>query len=179
MDYETLEAPAGTHENMGGTTSRAYIGALADFLSIKTPVPAAGLDTLVEITTDHTFIATKCFKKMYCTQNKGEVNVESAGEIDGRSFKAKVKLFYPGNKAQAAGFAKQAKNDSFIILVEHPDSADNGYSQVGTEMFPAKFTGKWGSATNESGVRGWEFEFECPTPAHYIYTGAVTLTPAP
>ena len=179
MDYENLGAPDGTGNNMGGTTQRCYFSELAGFLSIKTPIASpVNIEDLVDIVTAHTFNSGGCFKKAY-TQNKGKLDLKSVGELDGKSFKQEFEFFYPGNLSEAHAFAAQAKNDNFIFLIEKPDSANAGYLQVGTEMFPAKVSPEFTTATNESGVQGYTFKVEAVTDKQYIYKAAVTVVPAP
>lgn len=179
MNYADIAPPDGEQDNMGGTTQRLYFASLSTFLSIKKPVVSpATLAERVTIATAHTFKSTHCFKQGYCTMDKGQFELEPVGDIDGRSFKGKFKFFVPGNDASLHGFADRAKNDSFIFLIEKPDSETKGYIQVGTEMFPAKLTGKFNTATNSSGAQGYEFEVEYYTNKCYIYTGTVSLTPA-
>lgn len=179
VDYANLAGPNGQEDNMGGLTQRAFFAPIGSFLSIKVPTgsPTAPED-LVEITTAHTFTTGNCFLKAYCTADKGKLDVKPQGETDGKSFAQEGEIFLPGSKAEAHGFAAQAKNDNFIILLEEPDSADNGYLQVGTEMFPAKIEPEFTTGTNSSGVRGHIFKFKAMTNRQYIYKAAVTLTPA-
>lgn len=180
MNYADLTGPTGQADNMGGTTQLAYYAPIEDFLSIKTVTasPTTPAD-LVTISTAHTFKTGKCFKKLYCTLNKGSVEAKGQGEVDGRSFKQTGKIFLPGTEAAAHGFAAMVKNDNMLFLFEMPDSSSKGYIQVGTEMFPAKVNPNFTTATNESGVRGYEFEIETVSPRTYVYTAAVSTTPAP
>lgn len=179
MDYVSLLGPDGQSDNMGGLTQRLYFARVQDFLSIKVPVaPFTTPDDLVTISTAHTFNTGKCFKKLYCTMDKGKLDAKGQGEIDGKSFKLEGEIFYPGSLADAHGFASQVKNDNFILLVEQPDSADNGHIQVGTEMFPAKISPEFTTATNSSGVKGYTFKFEAMSPRVYVYSGTIALTPA-
>lgn len=182
MNYADLTGPTGQADNMGGTTQLAYYAPIEDFLSIKKIAASPSTPAqLVEISAAHTFKTGKCFKKLYCTMNRGSVESKSQGDIDGKSFKQTGKLFLPGSISAAHGFAAMVKNDNMMILVEMPDSSTNGYLQVGTEMFPAKVSPNFTTATNEGGVRGYEFEFEAVTDRNYIYPAAlaITLTPAP
>ncbi len=180
MDYDDLAGPSGQTDNMGGLTQLAYFAPITTFLSVKKPTasPTTPAD-LVTIATAHTFNSTYCFNKAYCTMNKGDFNAEPQGETDGKSFKQKFKIFLPGSLPAAHGFAAMAKNDNFLFLLEMPDSSTGGYLQVGTEMFPCKISPKFTSATNEGGVRGYEFEGETVSPRNYIYTSTISLTPAP
>lgn len=178
MNYTSLTGPSGQDDNMGGLTQRAYFARISDFLVIATPDLNTTLADTVTINDDHTFNATKCFKKIYCTMDKGKVDLKGQGDNDGKSFKQEGEIFYPGSLAEAHGFAAQAKNDNFVFLMEHPDSAENGFLQIGTEMFPAKINPEFTTATNSGGVKGYTFKIEAMTPRQYVYVGAVTLTPA-
>lgn len=179
QSYAVLGGPTGGTDNMGGTTSRCYHAPLSSFSSLKTPTATpANLADLVKITATHTFNTGGCFLKAYCTQDKGKFDAKSQGETDGHSFKQEFEFFYPGNEAEAHGFAAQVKNDRMIFLVELPDSADGGYIQVGTEMFPATVAPEFTSATNASGVRGHVFKVSAMTARTYIYSGTVSTTPA-
>lgn len=179
INYASLAGPSGAADNMGGTTSRCYFAGINDFLSIKTPTASPStLADLVSISTAHTFKTGKCFKLGYCTQDKGKFDAKTQGEADGRSFKQEFEFFLPGSAVEAHGFAAQAKNDNFIFLVEMPDSADSGYIQVGTEMFPATVAPEFTSATNASGVRGHVFKVSAMSNRTFIYDSTITLTPA-
>lgn len=179
MNYQNLLGPDGSEDNMGGTTQRAFLASINDFLSIKTPVsnPTTFAEK-VEIDGAHTFKTGKCFKKVYCTMDKGKLDLKSQGENDGKSFKVEGEIFYPGSKSEAHGFAAQVKNDNMMLLIEHPDSATNGHLQVGTEMFPAKINPEFTTGTNSSGVKGYLFKYEAMSTAMYIYKNTITLTPA-
>ncbi len=180
MDYVNLNGPDGQSDNMGGLTQRLYFARVQDFASIKTPVaPFTTPDDLVTISTAHTFNTGKCFKRLYCTMDKGKLDAKTQGETDGKSFKLEGEIFYPGSLADAHGFASLIKNDNLIIIAEHPDSTDNGNLQVGTEQFPAKIDPEFTTGTNASGVKGYTFKFYSMSPRVYVYTGAITLTPAP
>lgn len=179
MDYQDLIAPAGTADNMGGTTQRVYFAPLSTFLSIKKPTASPStLADLVDITTAHTFNTGGCFLKAYCTADKGKVDVKPQGERDGKSFMQEAEFFYPGNESQAHAMAAQFKNDKFIFLFEKPDSATKGYLQVGTEMFPAEISPEFTTGTNASGVQGYIFKVSAMTDKQYIYKSTISLTPA-
>lgn len=180
INYDNLNGPDGSRDNMGGTTQRAYFAAVNKFNVIQKPVSnPTTLAATVEIVTAHTFKTGGCFKKIYITQNKGKLDTKSVGELDGKSFKQEFELFYPGSESEAHGFAAQAKNDNFIFLVEKEDSDVNGFLQVGTEMFPAKISPDFTTATNESGVQGYMFKVEALATKQLVYKATVSLTPAP
>lgn len=180
MDYENLAAPDGTRDNMGGTTQRVFFGPLSTFLVIQTPIAVpVNPEDEVDIVTAHTFKPTFCFLKAYTTMNKGKLDTKSQGELDGKSFKQEFEFFYPGSLSEAHAFAAQAKNDNFIFLIEKPDSAVNGYLQVGTEMFPAKVSPDFTTGTNESGVQGYTFKVEAVSNKQFVYKSTINLVPAP
>ena len=178
--YTDFAGPVGQFENMGGTTQRVFYASIGDFLAIQKPVsnPATFAEKSA-ISTAHTFKTGKCFKKIYCTMNKGKVDAKGQGETDGKSLKQEAEIFYPGSSAELHGFMGAVKNDSFVFLFETPDTDDTGeYLQVGTEQFPAKFTGEYTTATNSEGVRGYNCKIESMTRIQYVYSAAVTVVPA-
>lgn len=176
MDYADLLGPDGTEDNMGGTTQLMHYAPVRDFLSIK--VPSASPSTLedkVVISVTHTFNVGKCFKKLYVTLDSGSADSELQGERDGKSFKTKAKVFYPGTKAEVMGFVAQAKNDRFIVLINMPDGK---VRQIGSEAFHAEIMPKFSTGTNSGGRRGYEFEIESMAPCEYLYEGTINTTPA-
>ena len=177
MNYEDLTGPSGQADNTGGLTQRLWYAPIADFLSIKKPTasPTTAAD-LVTIATAHTFKTGKCFNVMYITQDKGKYDADAQGDTDGKSFKQKVSSFYPGNEASAHGIAAMVKNDQFIVIVENPDGTMN---QIGTELMPSNCTPKYIGGSNAQGTRGYEFEWMANTTRNWVYTAAVSVTPAP
>lgn len=178
--YTDFTGPVGQFENMGGTTQRVFFASIAEFLAIQKPVSnPTTFEAKAKIATAHTFQTGKCFHKAYTTMDKGKLELKSQGETDGKSFKQEFEFFYPGSSAALHGFLGSAKNDSFIFLLEMPDTdITSEYLQVGTEQFPAKLTGEFTSATNSSGVRGYMVKVEAMTRIQYVYAAAVSLTPA-
>lgn len=167
--------PDGQADNMGGLTQRIWYARKADFLAIQTPTPSTTFASVAEITTAHTFKTGKCFKVMYCTQDKGKLKADVQGDMDGHSFKQEVEGFYPGNSADFHGFASKGKNDQWIVLAENPDGSIN---QIGTEMFPAQLIPSYDSASNASGTKGYNVKWASMGPTNLIYNAAVTVTPA-
>lgn len=179
INYAILAGPEGGADNMGGLTSRAFLASIKDFLVIQKPISnPTTFSHLVDISTAHTFNVGKCFKKIYCTMDKGKFDAKTQGDTDGKSFKLEGEIFYPGSESEAHGFAAQSKNDNFIVLEEMPDSEDSGYIQIGTEQFPCKISPEFTVGTNASGTRGYIFKFEAMARRVYIYKGAISLTPA-
>lgn len=176
MDYIDFTGPDGQSDNMGGTTQRLWYARKADFLVIQEPSASLTLADIVTISTAHTFKPGKCFKEMYSTRDKGEVMGEPQGDTDGKSLKIAAKSFLPGSEPSHHGFAKLAKNDQFIVIEE---MADGQLMQIGTKRFPATCTAKFNSGKNSSGVKGYDFDWETNETSMLVYTGAVTVVPAP
>lgn len=176
VNYVDLGEPDGQENNMGGTQQVIYYAPIRDFLSIKTVAAAPTTpEEAVDITTTHTFKTGFCFKKLYCTLDKGTVEIEPQGERDGRSFKVKSKIFYPGAKSDAMGLAALIKNDKLIVVVPLTDGKN---IQIGSEALQAEMVPKFTAATNGSGLRGWEFDIESMAPVPYVYKGTISLVPA-
>jgi hypothetical protein len=173
VDYADFPGPQGGADNMGGTKQFFYYAPIDYFDTIEKPDPN---DTSLEgksiIPVSHTFQAGKGFHKMYCTIDKGNIEASQQGETDGHSYKQMAKYFYPGSDAAVHGLASRAKNDRFITLHEMPDGK---VMQIGSEDFFAKISGKFGTGTNSSGIRGYEFEVASMAPDNYIYEGDITL----
>lgn len=180
IPYSSFNGPNGQQDNMGGTTQRIYFAPISDFATIQKPIPnPTTFAEKSEIPAAHSFTTGKCFRKIYCTMDKGKFDAKPQGETDGKSFKVEGEFFYPGSELEAHGLASAIKNDNLIMLVEMPDSDVNGYVQIGSEMFQAKISPEFTSATNSSGVRGYTFKYEYMTSTVYVYTAAIPLTPAP
>lgn len=174
-----MEGPGDQTDNMGGTTQRFYWAYKSEFLSLKEPVPGSTPESLVEITTAHTFKTGGFFREVYCTMDKGTGGNKTQGDTDGVSFKQEYEFVYPGSESAAHGFAATIKNGRLIILVEMPDSATGGYLQLGNAMFQAKIKPEFTVATGSSGLRGHTFKIECMASAQAIYKSTISRTPAP
>lgn len=180
LTLASLAGPNGTEDNIGGTKKKFYYAPVSQFTTITEPASFASATTYSLLSTNasvHVFSTGFCFLYIYITEDSGNVKYEAQGEVDGYSMKPVFTMFYPGSKADAAGFARYCKNDNFICIVPH---ADGTLHQIGTADFPATIKPKYDSGTNSSGRRGFEFEVSaavCSGPI--IYTAAIPLTPAP
>ncbi|MCA8830173.1 hypothetical protein [Hymenobacter pini] len=110
----------------------------------------------------------------YCTLEKSGATSETQGEMDGMSFKNALKLFHPGNTAEADGFARFAKNGSFYILYADLDGAT---FMLGHPGYPAKMVaapGTTGEKTADAKGRTYTFQsvWSGPTPR---FTGKVMV----
>jgi len=110
----------------------------------------------------------------YCTLEKSGGTSESQGEMDGMSFKNGLKLFHPGNKAEADGFARYAKNGSFYILYA---DLDGETFLLGHPGYPAKMIsapGTTGEKTADAKGRTFSFQSVWSGPAPR-FTGKVMV----
>jgi hypothetical protein len=177
MNYTDILGPDGETVNMGGLTQRFFFARVSDFLALQEPIsnPATPGD-LVSIATTHTFKTGKCFNVGYCTMDKGKFDSEVQGDLDGHSVKQTAEVFVPGSHKDLHGFAAKSMNDRFIGILEMPDGTN---LQMGNKMFYMTIKGKFTTSTNSAGVRGYTFTFESMGPKNLVYSGAVSLTPAP
>ena len=162
-------------DNQGGLTQKVYF-APVDYFNViqKFDVNPAVPGALV-ITTTHTFKAGKGFHTMYTSMDAAKLLMESTGERDGRGYNIKVQdVFHPGLKEEASAFARQCKNDQFIVLVESPNGE---MLQIGTENLYAEIFAKFDSGTLSSGRNGYTFEIASFANGMIYYKGGVTLFP--
>jgi hypothetical protein len=154
-------------DNMGGIRTTAYY------------IPASQVTTepsLVnsELDGDYTLEAGKYFLSFYTTAEVGDVVDEGQGETDGRSFKHKGKLFFPGTKEAALDFCRAANNTGFIfIFVESTGQR----RVVGSKAFPAKLSIGTTTGAKTADRKGISIEVESYgySPAPY-FKGIIALS---
>ena len=162
-------------DNPGGTQTIAFYAPLSAFAAGGIPkVPANPTDfaTSITIPTEFVFNSQEGFRKIYLTEDTGMVEDEGVGEKDGKSWRNKFKLFHPGSKAAALGFARWINNTGCIFLVKE---ADGQVRIVGSEQFPAKVDANTITTTETTdGRKGMTMEVSAAsiTPAP-IYTGNI------
>lgn len=173
--YANIVRPTADKDNMGGLVANGAYAAIGDFLVIQKEMVATTIADIGVIEDDHTFKTGKCFKKCYCTEDKGKGTDKVQGERDGRSYKSQYEIFVPGADVGTFGFTNQSKNDQFIFMAIMPDGVQR---QIGTEDFPAEIVGEFETGTNASGIRGVKFMIEAMSPRLYTYTGVISYTAA-
>jgi hypothetical protein len=181
VDFEDIEGTAG-QDNSSGIQQNIY---LIDFRDVekhpkfpKIDTSAGTKQTLAELVTVPDDILLKFGRKAFrlqCTLEKGAGTSDSQGEIDGMSFKNGLKLLIPGNKANADGFARYAKNGSFYLLYFELDGSPR---LLGNPGYPAKMMSAPGSTGEKtSDLKGRTFTFQSvwsgPAP---IFEGAVMVS---
>lgn len=174
LDYPDLVGPDGTEVNMGGTSQTCYFARVDEINTYS--APAASPANQYVMTTAFAMKTGKKFHKGYITQDTGELEFGDNGEIDGKSYKAIFKFFYPGFGDDALQLANDIKNDKLIFIIELPDGK---MIQLGSARFFCSVKGNFKTTTTSGRGRGFEFEVQCFVPYIYRYAAAVPLTAAP
>lgn len=134
----------------------------------------ATISTIGQIATPHVFATTKCMKKFYATENKGEHKTEIVGDPDSQGAKDTGTLMVPGSRADLNGMSRLLNCSVGLLFTQE---ADGTIRQHGSEAFPCHFKMVYGSGNNE-GYRGYTLTWVCYGPAP-IYTPGLNFTPAP
>lgn len=179
MDFVNIDKNLTLSNNMGGITQIVYYGFHKDVETWPTK-PDAPL-TVEEngvLTGD---IAMKTGTKMfslYITDDTGEFNIESVGEVDGKSFVEHLSFFHPGLQSKILGFINAAKNDNLFFVVT---DAEGQQYLMGDELRPAVYQGSpdgAGTGKETAARKGVSCEFTYKTNSAYIYIGSVPLVEA-
>lgn len=180
MDFQDIQKNLINGENMGGIAQTVYFGLHADVETFPTkPTSAvAQLEDLGELTGDIVMKPGKRMFSMYITDDTGELQMETVGEKDGKSFVMHLRLFHPGLLQKILGFRNATKNENMVFIV--PDN--NGqYFLMGDATRPATLESDGdgaGTGKETSARRGVGMEFTYKTSNILAYTGAIPLTPA-
>jgi hypothetical protein len=164
--------------NQGGTKLLLHYANVDDFASIKKPAPGATGAAKSAITEAHTFKSTKAWKSIQIVKNSGGLTYGEGGENSGTKVAALV-FRVPSNNVNARILFNMANGIApFIFLAEDANMADGSYDQIGTEKQYATIKGQKLPGTNDGEGGMYEFTVNATLDARYIYSGAVTLTPA-
>jgi hypothetical protein len=172
-EYKDLLGPDGSENNMGGTSQYIYIASVADILTYASAAQNA-TNPYVH-TQPFVMKPGKKFWTLYTTIYTSEIESGSNGEIDGKSFKPSVKVFYPGLSDDALLVINRLKNDKLVLLVP---LADDTIVQVGTAKFHAFANPNFKSTTTSGRGKGTEIEFMSFQPNFLKYAAAIPTTPA-
>jgi hypothetical protein len=164
-------------DNMGGIQTTAYYARISDFTSTGIQVPstlssATTLAQLATVSVAHTFKSGKGFKRFYCTEDAGMVEVTQQGELDGKSFLNKIKLTHPGGSATLLGFQRLFNNAGMMWLAK---DAEGLTRQVGNQQYPAKVVANNHTTTETAAGRKaltLEVQHSSPYPAP-VYTASI------
>ena len=107
-------------------------------------------------------------KYCYATDKTIGYTFESQGEIDGKSYKQSCEAFFPGNKVEAAAFARYVNNNPGYLVFE---SKDGQQILMGQPGLPVHITvsGDYGKALADR--RGFTFKGEAESFVPMIVLG--------
>lgn len=152
-------------DNMGGLRTKAYWCMHSEVETHAAPVArsvATTFEQLSTITTDHTFVSGKGWKSIYTTEDTGMVESTMQGELDGKSWINKIKLFFPGGRAQVMGFLRYTQNAGLYFV---GIDAEGAKRMVGSEHWPAKALAETITTTETAaGRKGATMEFQASSP---------------
>jgi hypothetical protein len=161
-------------ENMGGFQIGCYLALTRDIETYPalTANPVTD-DEAVTMLGNYAMKPDKFFVYVYTTPDTLSLKPENQGEVDGKSFKLKGELFYPGTKTECMAFARKINNARGVLI-----AIDNDGERViiGDKGHPVYFTPSldWGKKAADR--RGMTIAFEsdsfCPG---YKYNGTIPL----
>ncbi len=100
--------------NPSGIGNQIFIARAADVAT----VPAYGVAGTVDLAVgDIAMVATKLFYKIYSTQGKAKLSIESVGEKDAKLFKITAELSYPDIDANSKKLAMEILNGNCILMI--------------------------------------------------------------
>ena len=161
-------------ENMAGVKGVAFIGRVASFQLLQTPVAnPTTYEARVTIATAHTLNLNSATIKCFSMYEKSGVESPMVGGRKSKSFKPKYKFFYPGTDAACIGFLGEIKNSDLVAFIPQMDEA--GYIQIGAADLAASIvSGSVKTGEGPEGEKGVMFEIEAPCrEAWFVYTAAL------
>lgn len=172
MDFQDITKNLPNGDNMGGISQKIYIGKYSDVLTWPTaPSSPATLEANGAWTGDLVMTTGTRLFEMYVTDDKGGLNYELVGEMDGKSFKQTLKVSHPGLQAKILGFVNAIKNDNVVVIVV---DADGEKWLMGDSLRPCTIaTGNGGTGDNTEGYKGNNLEFVYKSTKVLRYTGAI------
>lgn len=151
-------------DNMGGLRTKAYYCMHTEVQTFSAPTSRAAATTLGQLATqaDHTFVSGKGWKEIYTTEDTGMVESTMQGELDGKSWVNKIKVHFPGGKAQIMGFLRWIQNAGTHWLGVDAEGAKR---LVGSEHWPAKLVASTITTTETAaGRKGATIEAQASSP---------------
>ncbi len=166
-------------QNMGGIAQKVYYGWWDDVQTWPTkPAAPTTVEENATLTGDLVMKTGKRLFELYLTDDTGEFEIETVGELDGKSFVTHLRLFHPGLKKKILGFMSAIKNENLVIIVQ---DNDDQYYLMGDAVRPAIFTSapdSAGTSRETAGRRGMSMEFVYKTANIHVYSGSIPLTEA-
>lgn len=166
-------------QNMGGIAQKVYYGWWDDVLTFPSrPTSPTTVEANATLTGDLVMKPGKKLFELYLTDDTGEFEIETVGELDGKSFVEHLRLFHPGLKKKILGFMSAIKNENLVFIVQ---DNDDQYYLMGDAVRPAIFNGapdSAGTSRETAGRRGMSMEFIYKTANVHVYDGSIPLTEA-
>ena len=179
MDFSNIDKNLPIGNNMGGVRQVVYYGFHADVETWPTvPDSPADIEANGVLTGSVVMKTGKNMFELYITDDTGEFNIESVGEVDGKSYVEHLNFFHPGLQKKILGFMNAIKNDNMFFI---PTDAEGQQYLMGDEMRPAIYQGSpdgSGTGKETAARKGMSCEFTYKTNSVYAYEGDVPLTPA-
>jgi len=179
IEFTDIDKNLTNGQNMGGIAQKVYYGWWDDVLTWPTkPSNPADVEANATLTGDLVMKAGKRLFELYLTDDTGEFEIETVGELDGKSFVTHLRLFHPGLKKKILGFMSAIKNENLVFIVQ---DNDDQYYLMGDAVRPAIFNGSpdsAGTSRETAGRRGMSMEFIYKTANIHVYGGTVPLTEA-
>ena len=167
--------------NMGGLTQTLYVAYHKDVVTWPTEPDydtVLTIEGLATLTGDITMATGKNFFPIYITDDTGELEMESVGELDGKSWVMHLRFLNPGLQKKVLGFINAAKNDNLVFIV--PDNNGNMFllgDKTRAAVYAASPDGV-GTGKETSARPGVSMEFTYKTKNLYQFEGTIPLTPA-
>lgn len=163
-------------DNMGGLRTKAYYCLHTEIATFAAPVERADAVNLAQLvqSVDHTFVSGKGWKEIYTTEDTGMVESTMQGELDGKSWINKIKVHFPGGKAQISGFLRWVQNAGLHFVGVDAEGAKR---RVGSEHWPAKLIASTITTTETAaGRKGATIEAQASSPFPAVFvTGDLEL----
>lgn len=176
MNYKNLKGLEGK-DNQGGLKKIIYYAPTSYFQTIKGFKANPSVEGCLEVDGPHVFLPGKGFHELYTTMDTAKLMMEPTGERDGRGYAPKItEAFHPGLKREASAFARQCKNDEFIVLALTPNGE---VVQLGQPDLAAEIFAKQDSGTLSSGRNGYTFEVNSFANGIIYYDSPIEKFPVP
>jgi hypothetical protein len=179
VDLQDVDWPDGA-DNTAGVAQYIYGAPVSYFDTIPDviqpdPTGSGSLSDLVTIKDNYVLKSGKDLIKLYVTLETGKLDSETQGEFDGMSFLNKLEFLIPGSTPTALGFARLAKNGSWIWFVPLIDGQKRvvGHRNYPAKLVSAPHTTGQKSADRKAGTYTFQSAWSGPAP---IFTGRIKVS---
>jgi hypothetical protein len=165
-------------EAMGGYTSIAYLGFIADIETFPgepdiTTVTDVG--DVVKLIGAYIMKQGKFFFEVKVPPFTSKHSPVSQGEVGGKSFKNTGEIYVPGIDAQSMGLARMLNNRYAILILTDPDGKTR--VALGSKNLPLYFIPKGDSGAKGVDKKGFTFTYESESFAPgWVYDGPIPLS---